>query len=139
MKITRLIGLLIVVAVPLLPNHQALAEESAVMVHASPVAVLETIFLAARTGDFAPLAGLCDPKGENDGDTRDICRFGGPDAPPAGAAAEFKLWFAKGKVNGGAVISGDTAKVPFLFGPNGDKEEEMSFVRRDGKWYLGSF
>jgi hypothetical protein len=138
MKITRWIGLTILLAVTLLPNSQSFAEESAIRVHESPVAVLKAVFTAARTGELEPLAGLCDPKGENDGDTRNICALGGL-APSARFAQEFKTYFAKGRVNGAPVISGDTAKVPFLFGPNGTKGEEMNFVRRDGKWYLMSF
>ncbi len=41
-----------------------------------PEAVTTAIFEAARTGDDSELASLCDPLGENDGDTRQyICEM----------------------------------------------------------------
>ena len=34
---------------------------------------------------------------------------------------------------------GNTADVPFLFGPDGDQEETMVLIRRNGRWYLLQF
>jgi len=100
-----------------------------------PVSVLEAVFEAARSEDFDDLAYLCDPLGENDGDTQMICdiTFGHPDRD------EFVEFFATGKVSGPAVIDGDTAAVPFVFGPDGDDDETMNLVLRDGRWYLFGF
>jgi len=103
----------------------------------SPEDVVHAIFVAAQTGDFAILGGLCDPLGENDGDTQDICDL----ATNAAGREDFVAYFAKGKVSGKAAIgaAGDTAEVPFLFGPAGDKAETMKLINRDGMWYLFSF
>ncbi len=104
---------------------------------ASPESVVQTIFDAARSGDFAVLDGLCDPLGENDGDTQMICDLAGDDAN----RDEFVQFFATGEIGGDAVISpdGNRAEVPFIFGPDGNSEETMELINREGQWYLYSF
>jgi hypothetical protein len=97
--------------------------------------VVQAIFDAAKNKDIVILTSLCDPKGENDGDTRRICNV----AKDSKKLDEFVLWFSKGKVTGKAIIEGDRAMVPFVFGPDGKKKEEMNLIKRDGKWYLYSF
>jgi len=57
----------------------------------------------------------------------------------AKAQAEFKSYFAKGRVSGPAKIGGDRAEVPILFGPDGDEKEVFKMLQRDGKWFLESF
>ena len=99
-----------------------------------PASVMEAVFTAAQTGDFALLSGLCDPLGENDGDTTSICAIT-TDHPDRDS---FVAFFASGKVTDVA-ISDDRAEVSFLFGPDGNKEETMVMVERDGRWYLLSF
>ncbi len=37
------------------------------------------------------------------------------------------------------MIGGNTAKVPFLFGPDGTQPETMNLIRRGENWYLLSF
>ena len=101
-----------------------------------PEMVTAAIFEAARTGDDSELAALCDPEGENDGDTRKyICEM----TASSEGWGEYVNYFAKGQVSGSAVISANTAKVPFLFGPNGTQKETMNLIRRGEKWYLLSF
>ena len=100
-----------------------------------PVSVLQAVFTAARTGDFGILSGLCDPLGENDGDTAMICAMS-EDHPEVEMFIEH---FATGRVTGEVLIVGDRARVDFSFGPSGDEEETMGLVRRDGKWYLFDF
>jgi tetratricopeptide (TPR) repeat protein len=97
-----------------------------------PVSVLEALFFAAATGDYTILAGLCDPLGENDGDTAYLCEI----TAEHEAAEEFKTYFANGRITGEPLIDGDFAELPFLFGPDGDDSETMNFIQRDGKWYL---
>lgn len=103
----------------------------------SPESVVQTIFDAAQSGNLALLQGLCDPQGENDNDTQTICNW----ATDETDRQEFFNYFAAAKINGEAVISpdGTQAQVPFLFGPNGDNEETMELINRDGRWYLYSF
>ncbi|MCK4762465.1 MAG: hypothetical protein KAW12_09730 [Candidatus Aminicenantes bacterium] len=101
----------------------------------NPVKVVDAIFEAARNEDLTVLDQLCDPKGENDGDTRRICEM----AKNPEMIEEFYEWFGKGKVTGAAVIEGDTAKVPFVFGPEAQHKEDMILVKREGKWYLSDF
>lgn len=99
-----------------------------------PEEVVKAIFKSAKSGNFEMMKNLCDPKNENDGDTRDICQLVDKDIQK-----EFVKYFKNGKLNGETQVKGDKAIVPFLFGPNGEKEEEMKLIKRDGKWYLYSF
>lgn len=103
--------------------------------HSDPASVTSAIFAAAKSGDTATLAGLCDPKKENDKDTRRICEI----TPDHKKFAQFKEYFAEGKVEGSPKIDGDKAEVKFKFGPGGKKDETMKLIQRDGKWYLASF
>lgn len=91
------------------------------------------IFDAAKSGNYAPLANICDPNG--DGDTRDICNMANDDS----RAEEFKEAFADGEVVGEARIEGDRAEVDFKFGPGGVENETMRLVKVDGKWLLSAF
>ena len=94
---------------------------------ANPEMVTTAIFEAARTGDDSELAMLCDPEGENDGDTRKyICEM----TATSEGWSEYVTYFAKARVSGPAVIGGNTAKVPFLFGPDGTQPETMTLIRR---------
>jgi hypothetical protein len=104
---------------------------------ADPESVLQMVFEAAQTGDFSSLQNLCDPLGENDGDTQMICNLATDDTE----RDSFIEFFAKGQINGNAQISpdGNEAEVPFLFGPDGQNEETMKLTNRDGQWYLFSF
>jgi len=112
-----------------------ISEEKKPLDFTDPVKVVQAIFDAAKNKDIVILTALCDPKGENDGDTRRICEV----AKDPKKLAEFVTWFAKGKVTGKAVIKGDRAVVPFLFGPDGKRKEEMHLIKRAGKWYLYNF
>ncbi|MBN1944632.1 MAG: hypothetical protein JW797_03105, partial [Bradymonadales bacterium] len=101
----------------------------------SPIPIVQAIFDAAQSEDFTPLAGLCDPADEGDGDTRAICQL----AYDTRGAPDFIEYFQKGSVSGEAVIQGDQASVPILFGPDGTRSETMQLIRREGLWYLFSF
>ncbi len=102
---------------------------------ADPASVLQAVFQAAASGEYENLAGLCDPLGENDGDTALICEI----TAEHEAAGEFAEFFGNGRINGEVTVNGDTAELPFLFGPDGDQAETMTFIRRDGQWYLFEF
>ena len=99
--------------------------------------MVQVVFDAAKSDDFASLEDLCDPLGENDEDTQMIYDIAADDTN----REEFVQAFASGEVNGIAEISADgtEAVVPFLRGPDGDTEETMKLVNRDGQWYLHSF
>ena len=99
----------------------------------TPEQTVEAVFEAAKTGNFDLLSGLCDPKGENDGDTKDICDLKNQ---PAERQKLFKEFFSNGRIEGNASIEGDKAKVKIKFGPDGAKDETFNLVQRDGKWYL---
>jgi tetratricopeptide (TPR) repeat protein len=103
----------------------------------APESVVQTLFDAAKSGDFAALAALCDPLGENDSDTQMICDLATDDAN----REMFVEYFATGTIAGDAQVSpqGDRAIVSFLYGPNGDREAEMKLINRDGTWYLLGF
>jgi len=103
----------------------------------SPERVVQIIFDAAKSGDLSALQDLCDPLGENDGDTQMICDLATDDTN----RDEFVQYFSTGEIRGDAIISpdGGRAEVPFLFGPDGNSEETMELIYRNGQWYLLSF
>jgi hypothetical protein len=100
-----------------------------------PAKVVEALFDAARSGRWAQLGGLCDPRGENDGDTRRVCAL----AQDGADRAEFQQFFRHGRVSGAVAIQGDRARVPILFGPDGSRNETVTLIRRGSLWYLLGF
>lgn len=103
--------------------------------HADPAAVVATLFAAAKSNNSMILSGLCDPKGENDGDTKDICSL----TTKSPKWSEFVEYFQDGSVAGEPSIDGETASVPIKFGPGGARDETVKLVKRDNGWYLSSF
>ena len=103
----------------------------------TPTGVLQAVFQAAQMEQYSYLADLCDPLGENDRDTQMICDL----AEDETNRASFVEYFAAGKIDGEARISpdGNTAEVPFLFGPDGNQKETMKLIKRNGRWYLFEF
>ncbi len=118
---------------------QAVAEQpkpdtpppAAAVDQSKPELVVQAVFEAAKTKNFAPLKGLCAP--DADGDTKRICELTEKDA------AEFIQYFGAGKIDGVPVIKGNTAEVNILFGPEGKKKETMKLVQIEGKWFLQGF
>lgn len=103
---------------------------------AAPADVVSTLFEVAASGEVAKLATLCDPKGENDGDTKRLCALA---TDPAGLS-EFQAAFKGGKLAGEPTIEGNKASVPFTFGPDySGRAETMTLIRRDEGWFLFSF
>ncbi len=101
--------------------------------HASPEALIKTVFEAAKTQQFSLLKNLCDPSGKNDKDTRNICDLNDKNQK------SFVESFQKGKIAGEIIIKGKEAEVPITFGKSGSDQETFIVVQRDGKWYLSSF
>lgn len=101
-----------------------------------PAWVVNQIFEAAKNSEYETLLKLCDPEGEGDGDTRQICSIY---SSPKEAKNEFNSYFKFGQIIGKPVIVENQAKVQIKFGPNGDRDETMNLIQRDGKWYLSSF
>lgn len=120
-----------------------------------PKSVVNAVFYAAQTKDFAIMQILCDPYGQGDGDTKWLCSISQSaeqtDAQNASEDAKSKLsefveMFEPGRING--EVTGETYKgaqyvnVPFHFNhPNGESRsnESMKLVQRYGNWYLYSF
>ncbi len=101
-----------------------------------PEKVVEDIFYAAKAGRMASLPALCNPDGSGDKDTKDICGIG---TATDEKLSEFRKEFRNGKIVGEPVIKGDTAKVKFKFGADGNKDEEFELKLVKGRWYLQSF
>lgn len=99
-----------------------------------PVKVIEAVFEAARTKDYSVLSTLCDPMGENDAPTSNMCNVANDSKEREN---EFIEYFSKGQVVGEATIQGNTASVPIKFGPKGKMDEVFVLVLRNGLWYLG--
>lgn len=100
---------------------------------ADPRSVAEAIFDAAKNAKYDGLAALIDADADKDSKMMITA------ATDKEVAKSFQEYFAKGKVVGEPVITGDNAEVKILFGPDGTKEETFKMVRKDGKWYLNSF
>ena len=110
------------------------ATKTAAVDQSSPNALAESIFAAARNGDFAALKGVA--SADADGDAKQVA--GVADAP-AERQASFQKFFGPGKVDGAATIEGDKASVPIKFGPDAAKSETLVMVKTNGVWYLQSF
>jgi hypothetical protein len=120
-----------------------------------PTSLVNAVFYAAQTKDFQILPLLCDPLGENDGDTKSLCGLYeiisntsenyGTEITPI-IESEFILLFKNGKLNGQITyeeLDGvKYANVPFIFN-NSDgssrSNESMRLVNRYGNWYFFSF
>jgi len=100
---------------------------------ADPRSVAEAIFDAAKSGNYGGLAELIDA--DADSDSKMIAKV----ATDKSVQEEFKKYFSKGKVTGEPTVSGETASVNILIGPDGTKEETFQMVLKNGKWYLQSF
>jgi hypothetical protein len=118
--------------------------------NASPESVMNTIFKAANSGEVGILKFLLPPfddqKGEIpcDGDCKALCNPGNESMKDELghnyiSLGDFKEYFSKGKIIGTPSITGDEAKVNFVFGPNLDQNETMNMQRINSKWYLSSF
>jgi uncharacterized protein YuzE len=107
----------------------------------TPEGTLQAVFDAARTKNFSLLANLCDPEGENDGDTQMICDLATSEQTGEVNRDMFVEVFQKGKIMGRAEFNSDgtRAEVEFFFGPDGNDEETMNLIKREGQWYLLSF
>ena len=96
--------------------------------------LVEAVFEAARTSDYSVISTLCDPLGENDDPTSNMCNVANA---PENRQAEFTEYFSKGRIAGEVVVNGNTASVPIKFGPDGKMDEVFVLVLRNGLWYLG--
>ena len=99
--------------------------------HATPSSVVRAIISAADRSDPDGLAGLCDPRGENDGDSKRICDMN----RSSHDWSEF-VELLRGAVVGETEVSGASARVLVAFGADRGGEETFELVLRDGLWYL---
>ena len=114
----------------------------------TPEATLLALFEAARNEDFSHVGALCDPMQENDGDTDCICALDPSYVPHKCSPRKQKKftaeliidYFAPAQITGETEYDGDFARIPFLFGPPEERDNETMLLIRRGKfWYLGSF
>jgi len=125
----------------------SLAQTGLYQKYETPLAVMDILFGAAKSGDFSALGGLCDPEQKNDGDTDCICAIDIKYIPHNCSERQkkeinevtFVEYFKDGSYTASPRIARDSAEVDFVFGPEGKVEETMHLVRRDGFWYLSSF
>jgi hypothetical protein len=148
----RLLTFLLLLCATLRPTA-ATAQSTYDIDFQDPASVLGAVFHAAREADYNILLGLCDPQGQGDGDTKQVCGIGisaqrlaqGDTEPEVGRAVlSFTEAFRDGRVTGKPVITQASdgtrmAEVDFVFGPKGERKEQMRLVERYGNWYLSSF
>lgn len=120
-------------------------------VNQAPIAVMEQMFTMAKSGQVKAMSTLCDPYGQNDGDTACLCALGESyshkkcDSFNHISLKEFQEAFSKAKVFKEKVRvlkDNQIAEVPFVFfnpRTNEYREETMVMINREGKWYLLSF
>ncbi len=118
-----------------------------------PQSVVNAIFYAAQSNDFAIMQCLTDPFGEQDGDVRYLSSISqaaketkSSDTNNNKTVDEFVSMFKTGKINGKVTYKTQSgveyANVPFWFNhPRGESRsnETMVLVKRYGNWYLYSF
>ena len=118
--------------------------------NSSPESVMNTIFQAAQSGEVGILKFLLPPYDEQtgeipcDGDCKALCNPGNESMKEElrgnyVTLGDFKEYFSEAKIIGTPSITGDEAKVNFVFGPNLEGNETMNLQRINGKWYLNSF
>lgn len=100
-----------------------------------PKSVVASIFYAARSGDAAHLASLCDPAGEANDSAARVCAV----RPGGDRWSSFARHFARGRLIGEPRVAGERALVNIAYGPDGTAQETVELVRRDGRWYLLGF
>jgi len=126
----------IIIILSFIPFFAVSQSKEFILTSKTPANVVKAIFYAAKTQEFQTLSELCDPEGKGDGDTRMICDLAYSDEE----RENFVKFFKNGKISGSTIqTDGGGASVPILYGPNGEKEETMNLIKRDGKWYLSSF
>ena len=93
-----------------------------------PKSVVNALFYSAQTKDFEVLQCLCDPFGENDGDTRSLCsirnlfaqtaEYGGNETTQQ-VINQFTQMFQTGRISGPVTFEEldglKYANVPFIF------------------------
>ena len=153
-----MVRLLLILTVFFITNFKAIGQNEKVyeIDFTDPESVVNAIFYAAQTKDFAILQCLCDPYEQGDGDTKGLCSI--PNVEKSNEYFDdsmmtknnleqlFVQMFESGKINNKVTYEAyegkDYAKVPFYFNvPNEQKSinETMMLVNRYGNWYLYSF
>ena len=142
MKLKFLLPVFLLGMAPLIGKAQV--RQLALYDPAVPESVVKAVFRAADTRDLEVLPRLCDPEGQNDGDTRSLCQLA--TSNDQNSIDEFVRVFRPGRITGATtyVREEDTefALVPFRFNHPGKKNrdrETMKLVKREGAWYLYSF
>lgn len=101
----------------------------------SPKGVINYLFESAKNNNFEKLRYLCDPYGENDGDSRGICFV-------ATQSSEMQKYFVESFKNGRIMsepkIENERAEVEIAFGLRSDRLEKINLVKRMNKWYIVS-
>jgi Tol biopolymer transport system component/Flp pilus assembly protein TadD len=102
-----------------------------------PAAVLQAVFDAARTRDFAILPHLCDPLHMNDVGTTELCSI----TDDHELKDSFVQYYGAGRIAGEVeYIEANQktfARINFIYGPSGSLTlATMELIQRDGLWYL---
>jgi hypothetical protein len=109
--------------------------ESFVVDQSDPTQVLQAVIDIANGAAPHALSSLCDPLHQNDLDTQRIC----DQAAHVDPQGSFALYFGGGKRLAEPRIQGDTAWIPFQFGPAGAHQDTLCLIRRADLWYLLNF
>jgi len=100
-----------------------------------PEWVVQEVFDAARTGNYANLSGLCCPKPDcwHDNDTEGICNIASRSKEKQD---EFRRLFEKSEIVREPVIKENRAEIRITYTQYGVREATLHLVKFLGKWYL---
>lgn len=104
-----------------------------------PVAVVNMLISAAKSGNYAGLSNLCLPSddGDTDGDVDQVCNIANESSE---YKEEFRQFFGSAKVRGKAEINGNRAAVNISLQEDGEERDEtIDLAKSNGKWYLAGF
>jgi len=100
-----------------------------------PEWVVQEVFEAARTGNYAKLSGLCCPKPDcwYDSDTEGICNVSSASKEKQD---EFRRFFEKSEIVSEPVIKGNLAEIKITNNQYGIRQATVHMVKLLGKCYL---
>jgi hypothetical protein len=117
----------------IITNTEVLNESGQLDPNSTPIAVVQTIIKAAKSGNYTPLMKLSNPAIDMDGDAKDIINVANSSK---GNQKEFKDYFGKAKIVGQPRIKKNIAEVDIETTAEGGDKETIICENKFDKWYL---
>lgn len=117
----------------IITNTEVLDEKGQLDPNSSPIAVVQTIIKAAKTGNYTPLLKLSNPAINMDGDAKDIINVPNKSKEDQ---KEFNDYFGNAKIVGKCRIKKNLAEVDIETTAEGGDKETIILENKYEKWYL---